>query len=326
MGKAELIGLTEALPQPQRASTGAVPAAVGVSVVILAFNEEANIAHAVRSVSGWADAVFVVDSFSTDRTVEIACSLGCTVVTHRFENYGAQRNFALSALPIRSEWVLFLDADEWLPAALKDEIRTRLAAAPVENGFFLKFRFMWMGRWIRRGYYPTWILRLFRLGKARCEERSVNEHLIVDGATARLENDFVHEDRKGLGDWIAKHNRYATREAEELVRTMRAHNQGEIDARLLGSQAQRKRWLRNRLWNHLPPLVRPFIYFAYRYVFTGAFLEGRAAFVFHFMHALWYQLLIDTKYLELRGSHPPSPHAATQAHQKAQQTDEQQPR
>jgi hypothetical protein len=143
----------------------------------------------------------------------------------------------------------------------------------------------------------------------------VNEHLIVEGATGRLENDFIHEDRKGLTEWIAKHNRYATREAVELVRTLESRNQGEIDARFFGSQAQRKRWLKNRLWNHLPPLVRPFIYFTYRYLFTGAFLEGRAAFVFHFLHALWYQYLIDSKYLEIRGSHSKSLHAAPKGRQ-----------
>ncbi len=304
MGKAALIDPSRGVPSDGTLGMSAPHAtkATGVSVIILTFNEEENIAHAVASVIGWADDVFVVDSYSSDRTVEIARTLGCNAVQNRFENFGAQRNFALSTLPLQSEWVLFLDADERLTQELKDEIRTRVAANPIENGFFLKYRFMWMGQWIRRGYYPSWIVRLFRLGKAQCEARSVNEHMIVDGATGHLDHDFIHEDRKGLTEWIAKHNRYATREATELIRTLELRNHGEIHASLFGSQAQRKRWLKNRFWNHLPPLVRPFLYFGYRYFLTGAFLEGRAAFIFHFMHALWYQFLIDSKYLEMRRS------------------------
>ena len=126
-----------------------------------------------------------------------------------------------------------------------------------------------MGRWIRRGYYPSWILRLFRHGKGRCEDRAVNEHLIVDGKTGQLRNDFIHEDRKGVTDWIAKHNGYATREAQELFNTRTAQDYREIDVRLFGTQAQRKRWLRYKVWNRLPPLIRPLFYFFYRYVLAG---------------------------------------------------------
>ena len=158
-----------------------------------------------------------------------------------------------------------------------------------------------MGRWIRRGYYPSWILRLFRYGKGRCEDRAVNEHLIVDGKTGHLRNDFMHEDRKGVTEWIAKHNGYATREAREIVQHAGPRwDYREIDVRLFGTQAQRKRWLRYKVWNRLPPLIRPFFYFFYRYVLQGGFLDGRAAFVFHFLQALWYPMMIDVKYLELK--------------------------
>src|SRR5262249_12720884 len=102
--------------------------------------------------------------------------------------------------------------------------------------------------------------------------------------------------------WIAKHNRYASHEAQEQIHREAGHGQEEIGARFWGSQAQRKRWLRYNVWDRMPPLVRPFFYFFYRYLLTGAFLEGRAAFVFHFLHALWYPLLIDVKYLEMKRS------------------------
>jgi len=272
-----------------------------VAVIVLTYNEEANIAQALDSVTGWARQIFIVDSYSTDRTLMIAAAYPCTTVQNRFESYAKQRNFALDQLPIETEWVLFLDADEWLPADLKREISDVISRKPEENGFHIKWRLIWAGKWIRRGYYPTWILRLFRCGKARCEDRAVNEHLIVEGKTGQLRNDFMHEDRKGVTDWIVKHNGYATREAQELLNTRSEPAYREIDARLFGTaQAQRKRWLRHKVWNRMPPLIRPFFYFSYRYVLAGGFLDGREAFVYHFLHALWYPMLIDVKYLELK--------------------------
>lgn len=271
-----------------------------LAVIILTFNEEANIAQALDSVCGWANEVFILDSLSTDKTIEIARQYNCHVVQNKFENYARQRNFALDNLPITSEWVLFLDADEWVPDELKQEISGLVASSPEENGFYLSWRLIWMGRWIKRGYYPTWILRLFRYGKSHCEDRAVNEHLIVDGKTGKLRNDFMHEDRKGISEWIAKHNVYATREAQELLNTRSAQGYKEIDASLFGTQAQRKRWLRYRIWNNLPPLIRPFFYFFYRYVLAGGFLDGRGAFIYHFLQALWFPMLIDIKYLEMQ--------------------------
>lgn len=271
-----------------------------VAVIVLTFNEELNLGQALDSVAGWAKEIFIVDSFSTDRTLDIARTYGCQIVQHSFENYARQRNFAVDELPIRSEWVLFLDADEWIPGALKQEISTVLAASPQVNGYYLNRRLIWMGRWIRRGYYPSWILRLFRRGKGRCEDREVNEHLIVEGPTDRLREDFIHEDRKGVTDWIAKHNRYATLEARTLCGASREAGYQEIDAKFGGTQAQRKRWLRHRVWNRLPPLIRPFFYFFFRYILKGGFLDGRQAFIFHFLQALWFPMLIDIKYLELK--------------------------
>jgi glycosyltransferase involved in cell wall biosynthesis len=271
-----------------------------VAVIVLTYNEEINIAQALDSVAGWAREIFILDSFSTDRTLDIARPYGCHITQHTFENYARQRNHALDVLPIRSEWILFLDADEWLPDALKREIATTLAGAPAADGFYLNRRLIWMGRWIRRGYYPSWILRLFRRGKGRCEDRQVNEHLIVEGPTAQLREDFMHEDRKGVSDWIAKHNRYASLEAQTLLAVTHASEHQELDARWSGTQAQRKRWLRHRVWNRMPPLIRPFFYFLYRYIVKGGFLDGREAFIFHFLQALWFPMLIDIKYLELR--------------------------
>lgn len=296
-------GLTFLENDPMAQTSSTRPRAL--AVIILTYNEEVNLPQALASVVGWADEVFVFDSFSSDRTVAIARQYGAIVVQHRFERFDKQRNAALELLPISSEWVLFLDADEWVPKALQEEITALVLGNPPENGFLLKRRFIWMGRWIRRGYYPTWILRLARFGKVRCEARQVNEHLIVEGSVGRLSNDFVHEDRRGVTDWIAKHVRYAAQEAEELVVSSREQ---EIEPRLFGSQAERKRWLRVKIWNRLPPLARPWAYFFYRLVLRGGFLDGWQAVAYHFLQALWFPMLIDVLYLERKitgsGSRP----------------------
>ncbi len=274
--------------------------ATPVTVIILAYNEEQNLPQALASVCGWAEQVIVLDSFSTDRTPEIAREFGCDLFQNKFENYAKQRNYALQ-LPIRSEWVFFLDSDEWLPGALKEEISQIIQSNPLENGFYVKRRFIWMDCWIRHGYYPTWILRLFRFGKGRCEERSVNEHIIVEGRVGFLKNDFFHQDRKGISYWIEKHNRYATLEAEELLKAkIRNIHQEEITASFWGSQAERKRWLRHQVWERVPPLIRPFFYFTYRFILRGGFIDGRKAFIYHFLQALWFPFLIDVKYIELK--------------------------
>lgn len=272
---------------------------VNLAVIILTYNEQENIGQALESVAEWARETWIVDSFSTDRTLEIAAQYGCRIAQNKFENYSRQRNFALFDLPIECEWILFLDADEWIPDALRREITAALHTRPRENGFYLNRRLIWMGRWVRRGYYPSWILRLFRKSAGRCDDRAVNEQMIVEGETAFLRNDFMHEDRRGIGDWIEKHNRYAAREALELLYAASGGGADAVNAHLFGRQAERKRWLRRKVWNRMPPLVRPFFYFAFRYIVRGGFLDGRAGFVYHFLQGLWYPFLIDVKYLEL---------------------------
>lgn len=268
-----------------------------VAVIILTLNEEQNLPQALDSVRGWAREVFIVDSFSTDATIDIGRRYACHIVQHPFSGYATQRNFALDALPISAEWIFFLDADEWLPDALKAEIVDRLETAGDEfDGFLVNRRLLWMGRWIKRGYYPVHLLRLFRRGKGRCEAREINEHIVVDGRVGELEHDMIHEDHKSVTEWVEKHNRYAAAEAQELVRAAHAEVR---EGRLLGNALEQKRWLRSHVWNRLPPLLRPVAYFGYRYVLRGGFLDGREALAFHVLQGLWLQTLIDVKYLEL---------------------------
>jgi len=270
-----------------------------LSVILMTFNEEKNLSQALNSLEEWGADVFILDSGSTDNTISIAEQYNCKVFTNTFENYAKQRNYALDNLPVASEWVLFLDADEWLTEELKEEITTVTNRKVSEDGFYLKRRMIWMGKWIKRGYYPIWILRLFRYGKGCCEDRQVNEHIVVAGEVGYLSNDFIHEDKKPTSEWAEKHIRYANREAEEEFKRRRNIEQKEIEVKLLGSQAERKRWIRYKIWNRLPLFLRPFMFFFYRYFLSGGFIDGKAALIYHLLHALWFPMLIDIRVWEL---------------------------
>ena len=277
-------------------------ARIQVSALVLTFNEEANIAACLKSLD-WVSEVFVVDSFSTDATVKIAESMGARICQHAFENCAAQWNWALDNLPFASEWILVLDADERVPEALREEIATTLASPAQEySGFYLSFRNWFMGRWLRHGgLYPTWVMRLFKRSAGRFGRHGASEHLMLDGRAGYLKTPFEHCDNKPLSVWIQKHNRYADLEAEEYLREKLAARQegASISARATGTQAQRKQWVKVKVWNRLPLLVRPFLFFFRNYFIKGGFLDGREGFIYHVLWSFWVRFLIDVKILDL---------------------------
>jgi glycosyltransferase involved in cell wall biosynthesis len=273
---------------------------VCLTVLVITGNEELNIAACVESVR-WADQVFVVDSLSTDRTAEIAEAMGAQVYSHPFEGYAKQRNWALQTLPFSHEWVLMLDADERVPLALADEISETIRSdGNGSAGFYLKYRHVFMGRFLKHGgKFPIWLLRLFKRQHVRFEERPMNEHVILDGKAGYLKNPFDHRDNRSLSDWIVKHNRYAGLEAEEYLRETSGEGyRDSIAARFWGTQAQRKRWIKLRLWNRFPLLLRPFFFFFRNYVLKGGFLDGRPGFIYHVLWSFWYQFLISVRIIE----------------------------
>ena len=196
-----------------------------LNVIILTHQEELNLPHALRSLTSLECEIFVVDSGSSDRTAETARVAGAQIFTHPFESQARQLNWALDTLPLAAPWTLRLDADERLTEDLAVEIGRIIASPPKDvSGYLIKRRVYFWGRWIRfGGYYPTWLLRLWRTGMARSEEAWMDEHMIVTGGMiSRLRHDFIDENHKGLAFWIDKHNRYSDRE----IRTIDS-NQGK---------------------------------------------------------------------------------------------------
>lgn len=272
-----------------------------ITAIILTHNEEANLAACLESLKGLDCQVFVVDSHSTDRTVEIAQSLGAEVVARAFVNQAEQFNWALDNLPIRGQWTLRLDADEYLLPELREEIARVLPTLPPEvTGLYLRRRLIFLGRWMRHGgHYPTWILRLFRTGKARSELIDINEHVVLlEGESKNLENDFVDENHKGLAFWTMKHEKHAGRKVEFLAKLADGYDEGWIKPRLLGSQAERKRWLMSRVYSRSPMFARSFAYFTYRYFVRMGFLDGVPGLIYHFLHGGWYSFYTDAKAYE----------------------------
>ena len=279
-----------------------------LSVLILTLNEEENLPAALESLKPLNAEVFIVDSGSTDRTREIAAAWGCHVVEHPFVNHAEQLNWALDNLPIETPWLMRLDADERLTPELARELVVKLRSLPDEvTGLEIKRRVYFWGRWIRHGgYYPVWLLRVWRAGSCRCEQRSMDEHMIVtSGRVARLEHDLIDENRKGLTFWTDKHNRYADRQVKDLLAIAAG---GDVAERPTG-QMGRRRWAKENVYSRMPLFWRAFFYWFYRYFILLGILDGRPGFVFHFLQAWWYRTLVDAKLYELeRNSHwPPAP-------------------
>jgi glycosyltransferase involved in cell wall biosynthesis len=289
---------------------------VPLTVVVLTRDEERNLPACLESVAGWAAEVFVVDSGSTDSTVAIAERFGARVVVHAFETHARQWKWALAELSIRTDWVLGLDADQRVTLELRDEIARRLAtpqATDGPRGYYVRRRQIFRGRWIRHGgYYPKYLLKLFRLDAVSVDEADlVDHHFVVAGRTAKIPRDIVEDNQNemAIAVWTAKHNRYAVLQAREELWAARGARPGGA-ALLFQSPDARVRW-RKGVWCRLPLFVRPCLYFVYRYVFRLGFLDGKEGFVFHVLQAFWYRLLVDINLDEARATEATRPRAAT---------------
>ena len=272
-------------------------ASLSISVIILTFNEEQHIARCIASVQSVAREIFVVDSFSTDQTVELARELGAQVFQNKWENnYAKQFNWALENLPIQTKWVLRLDADEYFLPELVEEIGQKLPALPLETtGVVFKRRHVFLGKWIKRGTYPVKLLRLFRYQKAVCEQRWMDEHMqLLEGTSVEFDGDFVDHNLNSLAWWTQKHNGYSIREAIDLLDVELGLLQSSGLQVQLSEQAAAKRRKKHQ-YARQPLFWRSFAYFVYRYFFKLGFLEGKEGFLWHFLQGWWYRTLVDAK-------------------------------
>jgi glycosyltransferase involved in cell wall biosynthesis len=268
------------------------------TVIILTKNEETDIERCIRSVEGWVKRIVIVDSGSTDRTVEIAERLGVEIVRHEpFVDYGRQFNWAIDNLRIKTTWVFRLDADEVITPELRKELEKELEhhATDDVSGFMMRYKVEFMGRYLMHGgFYPFQKITIFKYGKGRFEERAMGEHIVLsEGRCVYLRNDAIHHTLKTLDLYINKHNWYATREVQDYFDVRSGRENAQLDG-----QPEKAKKLRDGLYYRLPMFLRAKLFFWYRYYLRLGFLDGTPGYIFAFLQAYWYRTLVDAKIYE----------------------------
>jgi glycosyltransferase involved in cell wall biosynthesis len=283
-------------------------AKVPVSVLIPALNEQLNLPACLESVAR-ADEIFVVDSQSSDRSVEISQEYGANVVQFHFNGrWPKKKNWSLENLPFRNEWVLIVDCDERITPELWDEIEEAIKDNNY-HGYYLNRKVFFLGKWIRYGgKYPDWNLRLFRHQCGRYENLStedipntgdneVHEHVILDGNVGYLKEDMLHIDFRDIYHWLQRHNRYSNWEARVYYNLLTGkEDSGTIEANLFGDAVQRKRFLK-KIWVKLP--FKPLLRFVLFYFIRLGFLDGKAGYIYGRLLSQ-YEYQIGVKLYELR--------------------------
>jgi glycosyltransferase involved in cell wall biosynthesis len=263
---------------------------VPISVLLPTRNESRNLPRCLDAIKDWADEIVIVDSHSSDSTVEIAQSYGAQVLQFDYQGgWPKKRQWALDTFPFRNQWILVLDADEILLEPVKQEIGEAVRQSPFD-GYWVRFEIVFLGRQLRHGNGALWKLSLFRRGKGRYEEQlksqdasmgdmEVHEHVVVDGCVARLKHPVRHENINALDRFIQKHNEYSNWSAKSYL----FGGSSGITPRFWGNQAERRRWLRRRVIR-FPCL--PFLYFLLVYVLKCGFLDGIAGYTYAAFHAI----------------------------------------
>ena len=267
-----------------------------LTAIILTKNEEANIKRCILSLGDIPKRIIVVDSGSTDDTVNIAKNLGAEIYTHPFKHYADQFNWALDNTDIKTTWVYRIDADEALTPELKTEVERRCLrhANDNVNGFLMKHKLFFLGKYLKHGgAYPFIKMTVFKPRYARFEDRAMGEHVVLkEGRSVLLENDCLHYDCKNLTAFIDKHNSYATREVKDYNDRL-----GRSQA-LLYSKAERTKKLRDGFYYKLPKFIRARLYFWYRYYIQLGFLDGKPGKIYAFIQAYFYRYIVDAKIYE----------------------------
>ena len=274
-----------------------------VTVIILTKNEELNIKECLESVKGFAKRCVLIDSGSTDKTVEIAKSMGADVLVHPFENYSKQFNWGLDNANITTKWIVRLDADERFPPALKKELTKEMEVHSDDdvNGFVLEAWLFFMGKKLVHGGSRKKKLMVFKNGYGRIEDRKMDEHTILtEGKSIELKEKFEHYDFKNLSTYVSKLNWYATREMQDYIEEMFPNGgfQGN------NSTINRTRNLKTRYYK-APIFWRAFLYFLYAFFICGNCLNGKEGFIYSFLYHFYYRMLVDFKiYEQLKYNRP----------------------
>lgn len=281
---------------------------VPICAVVLTHNEERNLPKCLASLAGKASEIVVVDSFSTDSTLQIAATYTDKIVQHAYEGHPQQWDWTLKNAPIGAEWVFAIDADFVVTPALWDDLAKKIRD-PNVDAYYVRHREVFRGKRISfGGVYPNRWLRIFRKSKVKVDlNELVDIHFFIDGPAGSIEFDVEEQNYKddNIYFWIQKQNTFAKRHAAEEIDRKGRVVLDPVKPNYFGSPDQRKLFLK-RIWYRLPLYVRPFLYFFYRYVLRLGFLDGKEGFVYHFTQGFLYRLLVDINIDELQSKrgHP----------------------
>jgi glycosyltransferase involved in cell wall biosynthesis len=273
-----------------------------VTALILTYNEEINLTECLDSINDIVDEIIIVDSYSSDNTIEIAKKYTDKIYQNKFVNQAKQFIWALDNIEIKNEWILRLDADERWSKEGFEELRD-IIANDKADGVYVKMKIFFMGRWIKHGgFYPNYFLRVYKKSRGKMEDRWMDEHIKLEGRTIVSNIDVIesnYDRQKNIALWTDKHNKYSTREAIEFL--IQKHKLKQLDtvAKFWGSRTERKRWLKEKLYFRIPLFLRPFLYYIHRYIFKLGFLDGKEGLIFHYLHAFWYRFLVDVKVYQI---------------------------
>jgi glycosyltransferase involved in cell wall biosynthesis len=272
------------------------------SVFILTLNEEANIERCLKSLVGFTDDVVIVDSYSTDATLDICKRYDCRILQNKHVNNGVQSNWGLQNGKFKYDWIIRLDADEFLPDKLKAELDHIAETAPDDvTAIWLNRRQYFMNRWLKHGgVYPHYILRAFRKGAGDYENKTEEHYVLGRGRAVYTKNDFLEDNRKNdLDFWILKHARLARGEVNDTMGL--TYGQGpDVKPALFGDKVSRTRWFKMNVYQPAPLFLRAMGYFFYRYIFRLGFLDGLPGLIYFVNQSYWYRFFIDSKIYEAR--------------------------
>lgn len=272
-----------------------------ISAIILTYNEELHLERCIQSLLKINAHIVVVDSYSTDSTLEICKKYNVDVYQNPWVNHAHQINWAINTCNFKGDWILRIDADEYLSDFLINDINVKLYNISLEiNGIKVKRLMYFLDKPLKRGgMYPILHLRIWRKGKALCEQKYMDERMyLLEGKSITLEGDLIDHNLNDLTWWINKHNRYASLEAiDNLDKIYGFSDNSVIKGHFFGSSEERRRWIKMKYLN-MPLFLRPFIFFVFRYFFQLAILEGKQGLVWTILQCFWYRFLVDAKIAE----------------------------
>ena len=274
-----------------------------LTVLVLTFNEELHLARCLQSILPITSDIVVVDCFSQDKTSAIAKQYGARVLERAWENnHSTQVNWALTQLPADSEWVMRIDADEYLTPDLIIQIKEVLPTLGSDvDGVSCIRKMVFQGKLIEYGGVgANRVMRIFRFGKGQSEARFMDEHIKIGGRSIHLSGVLIDDNLRPLSWWIEKHNNYSSREAVDLLNLKYGFSGTNSVASLTSSTSiGTKRWIKENIYAKLPGGLRAWTYYLWRYIFMMGFLDGAKGAQFHFLQALWYRSLVDAKVAEV---------------------------